>query len=541
MHRNYFTLLHATQELDRKLRGAELVGIHSQARGEMTCSFTTGEGEELELVIFTRTPQISMFTRKGHHRRKRNSATLWSETAGLGIEAVSMHPADRQIRIDMEGGAWIALQIFAAKTAATLLSAEGKILKTFGRESSPPEAGAAEESIPERLRRMSESQELFMHHLEDNARLGRDPLSGLPGFDRGLQRELGRRTGEERDEKNRFGHFSAIARELLNPSPSVWTDAGGVPKFSILSGTPEAAVPQESVLEGLSAYSMATFSRIGTEGRMKAVRSALEGRLRKIQSELGSMDPAEMEQMARRQESFGHLLIASLFMERTDPGSITVMDIFRADTPDVEIPLQAELSLQENAARYFRKAAKSKNSLVAMEKRRSELLREESEVQESLRRSMEADSPRKTEAFIRAQREKGENAGNIGGGKPEKARNPFKTVRISQTATLLIGRNAAENEQLTFGYAKPDDIWLHARGASGSHCILKGSGPDHTDEILRAASIAAWHSAAKHSGLVPVIQALRRHIRRSRNLPAGQVVVEREKVLFVTPSKDGKE
>ncbi len=38
--------------------------------------------------------------------------------------------------------------------------------------------------------------------------------------------------------------------------------------------------------------------------------------------------------------------------------------------------------------------------------------------------------------------------------------------------------------------------------------------------------------------LVPVIYTLKKHVRRGRNLPPGQVVVEREKVLMVKPEKE---
>ncbi|NTV97901.1 MAG: DUF814 domain-containing protein, partial [Chlorobiaceae bacterium] len=117
---------------------------------------------------------------------------------------------------------------------------------------------------------------------------------------------------------------------------------------------------------------------------------------------------------------------------------------------------------------------------------------------------------------------------------------PFRSVCISPKATLLIGKNAENNDRLTFGHARPDDIWLHARGTSGSHCVLKGSGMDHLDEIKTAAAIAAWHSSAKHSELVPVIYTLKKYVRSSKKLAKGQVIVERENVLFVRPSREKK-
>ena len=118
---------------------------------------------------------------------------------------------------------------------------------------------------------------------------------------------------------------------------------------------------------------------------------------------------------------------------------------------------------------------------------------------------------------------------------------PFRIIQLSQTATVLVGKNAANNELLTFSHARPNDIWLHARGSAGSHCVLKGATLQHLKEIKKAAEVAAWYSAAKHSELVPVMYTLKKYVRRGKNLPSGQVLVERDEVVIVRPSKMGAE
>jgi predicted ribosome quality control (RQC) complex YloA/Tae2 family protein len=544
MHRNYFTLLHAQGELQRALEGGSLEGIHSQAEGEMTLSCTTATGEPLELVIFTRSPQVSIFTRHGHHRKKTNSATLWNEVAEMNIKTVAMHPRDRELCISLADGHTLAIQVFGAKTAVLLLSPDGRVQRTFGKETVPPHPeipGEDKPSIAVELQRLAGSQELFYRHIEKNAASGREPHAGLPGFDRALGRELLRRRGGDTSIENLFLQFRSLAYELMNPAPHLPVSASGTPKFSILACPAAGGQAAESVLEGLRAYSTATLRRMDTEGTMKEVQGAIESRLKKIRTELDAMDPKALEELGATHETFGHLLIASLYRERTDPSSITVGNIFREGTPDLTIPLQPELSLQENAARYFRKAAKARNSREGMETRRAELERQEELIEKELLRSMEPGNPHEAARFKKELQQQPLTSVLLTGKGSKSAATPFRTIMISDRATLFIGRNAQNNDLLTFKHAKPDDIWLHARGTSGSHCVLRGSGPDHTDEILKAASIAAWHSSAKHSGLVPVIQTLKKHVRRGRNLPAGQVVVEGERVLFVHPSKDGSQ
>ena len=69
--------------------------------------------------------------------------------------------------------------------------------------------------------------------------------------------------------------------------------------------------------------------------------------------------------------------------------------------------------------------------------------------------------------------------------------------------------------------------------------MLKGATLQHQNEIKKAAEIAAWYSAAKHSELVPVMYTLKKYVRRGKNLPTGQVIVDREEVVMVRPSKTG--
>ena len=40
--------------------------------------------------------------------------------------------------------------------------------------------------------------------------------------------------------------------------------------------------------------------------------------------------------------------------------------------------------------------------------------------------------------------------------------------------TIVYGRNAIENDKVTFQMGEPDDWWFHAQGVPGSHVILKG-------------------------------------------------------------------
>ena len=210
-------------------------------------------------------------------------------------------------------------------------------------------------------------------------------------------------------------------------------------------------------------------------------------------------------------------------------------NIFEPGAPDKIIALKEALTVQKNAEEYFSKASKTREKLKKMKERHALLRKETATLEELLAATERISSPREARRFIEQQ--------NTRPGKPGdptlkniRTAPPFRTANISPSITLFVGKNAANNELLTFSHTKPDDIWLHARGASGSHCVLKGTTLNNLQAIRQAAETAAWYSSAKHSKLVPVIYTLKKYVRRGKKLATGQVIVEREEVLLVKPS-----
>ncbi|MGE3063502.1 MAG: NFACT RNA binding domain-containing protein [bacterium] len=106
---------------------------------------------------------------------------------------------------------------------------------------------------------------------------------------------------------------------------------------------------------------------------------------------------------------------------------------------------------------------------------------------------------------------------------------------------VISGRSASENDELTMNVAKKDDLFFHAREAKGSHVILKAAGRiPMKEDIQFAASIAAYYSAGKHSNLVCVSYTEKRNVVKRRNSPKGEVVMLKEKTIFVCPSSGRK-
>jgi len=131
---------------------------------------------------------------------------------------------------------------------------------------------------------------------------------------------------------------------------------------------------------------------------------------------------------------------------------------------------------------------------------------------------------------------RGRPAGRSPGAAP---RLPYRTYRSSGGLAIWVGRGAASNDALTFGAAAPNDVWLHARDAAGAHVVLRWSNADAPParDLREAAVLAAWHSKARGSAVVPVDWTRRKHVRKPRGAAPGTVILREERTLMVRPDE----
>ncbi len=118
-------------------------------------------------------------------------------------------------------------------------------------------------------------------------------------------------------------------------------------------------------------------------------------------------------------------------------------------------------------------------------------------------------------------------------------RQSFRHFQSLHGLDIWVGRNREENADLTFHKARPDDIWLHTKQAPGSHVILScGKTDPAREDLLDAAELAVFFSAASASSHVPVDYTRRKFVRKRPHAEPGQVLYQREKTLYITPAAD---
>jgi predicted ribosome quality control (RQC) complex YloA/Tae2 family protein len=211
------------------------------------------------------------------------------------------------------------------------------------------------------------------------------------------------------------------------------------------------------------------------------------------------------------------------------------------------ISLDPAISVFENAERYYTRAKKGRRGLSIIEKKVEETRDEESSLACLLEELEQARSQTPSEVGgweekVSAAREKLQELGVLPKQQAKKAAAEADSVPYRHLAIdgwdIFVGKNDAQNDELTTRFAKPWDIWMHVAACAGSHVVVrreKNAPWPAKDLLLKAASLSVWFSKAKHTSYADVNITEARFVHKRRHAPPGQVVVERCKTLRVPP------
>lgn len=102
---------------------------------------------------------------------------------------------------------------------------------------------------------------------------------------------------------------------------------------------------------------------------------------------------------------------------------------------------------------------------------------------------------------------------------------------------ILVGRNARQNDKVTFTHAAARDLWLHVKEQPGSHVVICTGGQATTPHtVTAAAQLAAYFSRSRGENKVPVTVTTKRHVTRLKRGRPGQVRVRKGQAKTVVVS-----
>jgi len=279
--------------------------------------------------------------------------------------------------------------------------------------------------------------------------------------------------------------------------------------------------------------------------RLRLLRKHLSRGLKRLGSKL-EKQRAELKETERAEwyRQIADSLLAGLAGHESLRRDSSKNSLYNIHTQKEEpVALNPKLDLKENAALFYKKARKGMRGKDINIKKIAET---ETEIQTYERLLGEADVALAAGKEVPdlcaeiASALKLPQSGDTPGAASKADRTekiPYRHLTINDW-NIYIGKNDAQNDEMTTRFAHPHDLWLHVAGHAGSHVIVRR--PDRTvavpqDVVKKAASLAVWFSKAKHTSYAEVHYTEARFVHKRRHAPAGEVTVERCKSIRVGP------
>lgn len=270
----------------------------------------------------------------------------------------------------------------------------------------------------------------------------------------------------------------------------------------------------------------------------RVVSPALDRVRRKVENQKKELLEAKSRERLRE---YGDLLMANLNSVPRGSSTARVENFYDLEGGLIDIPLDPRLSVQQNAAKYY----KDYNRMKTAEKVLGEqIYTGENEIQylesvldmlkraESMRDIEELREELKHTGYLRStDRRRKKKSGQV-------EQRPPREFQTSGGYTVLCGRNNLQNDWLTLKYAHKNDIWFHVQKMPGSHVILRTEGKEPDDRsYTEAAMIAAVYSQANGEQNVSVDYTRVRYVKKPSGSKPGMVVYEAYYTAYVTPDK----
>ncbi len=545
MIRHYLTFLHQAALLDERLQGWHLAECWSQEKNLLLLRFVDDEGRSLFVEVSLDLKIGYTLLREDIHRARRNTVDFFNDLLGVSLRHVSIDEGERLVRLQFDDGSVLALVFFGKGGGNILHLRDGKVVRTFKRYDGEYDALLpGEEEVDE-----THDRSAILARLADGVPPADKSLAGaIPGLGRRLALEALYRCGVDPSRATTDLGAAELA-ELLDTVDRLYADCMTTSTFHLYrsdDGAVLSLVPLQSIANDATAHDI--YNDIGEAIRncrsasygIGRYRELHDGMLRRLawhhsrgeKALAHRLDSASHLARADEWELFGGIVMANLTAVERGMKSIELPDW--EGTPRT-IPLNEKLSAVENAEHYFKRARGAREQSLraskGVEGTREELARIEDLLHRVEVTTTISELETITKENIRLFMSKGET-------KEEGTAERFRRFQVHGGLDVYAGKNAANNDELTVRFARPNDYWFHARGSSGSHVILRWGDPKTKppkEAIRAAASIAAYYSGGRNAKMVPVAYTLKKYVRKPRGSHPGSVMMDREEVVMAEP------
>ena len=269
----------------------------------------------------------------------------------------------------------------------------------------------------------------------------------------------------------------------------------------------------------------------------RVVQTALERNYKKYDLQLRQLKDTEKRDKFK---IYGELL--NTYGYELSGGEKELKCLNYYENKEVKIPLDPQLSAQENAQKYFSKYNKLKRTFEALTDLTAET-KQEIDHLESI--SAALDIAVREEDLVQIKEELSEfgfiKKRSFGAKKPKITSRPYH-YRSTDGFDIYVGKNNYQNEEVTFKIANGNDWWFHAKGIPGSHVVVRTEGKELPDRVFEeAGALAAWYSKGRTNEKVEIDYIQRKHVKKAAGGAPGFVIYHTNYSLMASPKLELEE
>jgi predicted ribosome quality control (RQC) complex YloA/Tae2 family protein len=531
MFKNYFYLNRFIVEANRSILGSRLSSAFSQDKDKLILALKKESADYfLEISVNPGSPYILM--RNNFRRAKKNSIDLFEEFTPSIINHFSIASADRIVKISLK-----SFDIFfpiRGKFTNIILTDKTGSFKTFKKD-----IDKNTEDFLSEIKTIGFISDFNIPELkiEQANEIKENIKKKYPFIGREILTEADFRSEHTVTPEKYLQIISRLLMEIRNENPTVFYDESEInlaPKtFNIFQRIKRREFKTFS--DALGFYLSKKYYLNKSVSLKGKIEKHISRELGKVSSKLNNLKGRiEKGNRSEEYEKIGNILLINLYSLKSGMNEIELPDIYNNDI-SIKIKLKPEFSPKQNAEAYFDKA---KNERISFEKSK-ELFASSKEQYNKLKNIEQRLSDiEDTEELKKIMRELKMKENTPLDDKKDELKNKFKQYLIEGNYYLYVGRDSKNNDLLTTKFAKQNDYWFHARSVPGSHVVLRienTKDPVPKNILKKAASLAAYHSKAKTSGLAPVSYTQKKYVVKKKGMDIGKVALLKEEVLLVKP------
>lgn len=533
MHIHHYSLKKIARIVEKLIPEGIIGEAYTQERDQIVIGIGSPD-DELWLRVGCAGPLPFVWPMRKTGKARKNVKDLFPELYGLRITSVKVVDYERTMVLHLEKGYSLVLKMHGL--LSNVLVMKNKTVTDRFRHNQDTD-------LEFTLEPGDFDTDWEANLVQTEGQPTKDRLRAIaPIYDRHFVAWMDRKMAEGMD----FAEaFRAVIAEAENDVCYIVKEATRMRLLLLNPDNPDA-LRIEDPEQALHTFFRSWFQYESYARQFEMVRKALAKHLKRYRGQIDSFYKS-MDSIAttRPAEEFGHILMANLHVLEQGMKSAELFDFYQNE--QIKIKLKPELNPQQNAEYFYKKQKKLRSrsghieeQIGRLEEEQASFLAVENEFSEmpapgdlelgergldyALSKAMTAFSKKYHDLLV---------AGN-----PQRVdlKHPFHEYKKNGFG-VFVGKNAKQNDRLTFQFSSKTDTWLHARDVTGSHVIIRNANNRDipTDVLEFAAGLAAHFSKRKTEALVPVQYTERKYVRKVRDGHPGQVIVEKEKVVMVEP------